>query len=106
MLRPDFTFHHTIVIEDWVERGVSGEVYKPPVTYKCRVNLKAEHSHQMSGMPSNENIVSGTVFMSAGVRMPPLSRATFQGRKYKVITCQPCYDAITGAENHVEVELR
>lgn len=105
MLTPDFTYRQTITARKWLRRGVSSNEYGPEETLKCRVDFKRKKTYRIQQSAAQEVIASGTVFLSAGVRLPPESELLFEGQRYTVLSCQPCYDW-TGTENHVEVEIQ
>lgn len=106
MLTPDFTFHHTVTIRPWLRRGISANEYGPEEIHKCRVNFKRKKTYRNTQSGAAQEVVaSGTVFLSAGVRVPPESEVWFGGRRYSALSCQPCYDW-RGVENHVEVEIQ
>lgn len=105
MLTPDFTFGHRITARKWLERGISGNVYGPEESYPCRVDFQRKRTRRQTNTAVQEVIASGTVFLTAGVRLPPESLILFEGQRYSVLSCRPCYDFM-GRENHVEVEIQ
>lgn len=105
MLRPDFTFHHTVSVRPWIERGISADVYGDSVKHVCRVDLKRHKILSGGGSPREIEQGAGTVFMKAGTRIPINSILEFDGQRYTVSECRACYDGFTGAENHVEVAI-
>lgn len=101
MLTPAFAFNQTCVIRRWVERGISGDVYGPDEQHRCRVHFKTKWKIG----ERSEVLASGSVWMEAGIRLDPHDRFVFDGKEYNILSCHPSYD-LSGAENHVEVEIQ
>ena len=105
MLKPDFLFKQTVTIRRWLRRGVSGNEYADPEQIKCRVNFRRKLSFRQNGTAANEVVAIGTIMMPAGLRLKPEDELTFEGTRYFILSCLPCYDCF-GNENHVEVEIQ
>ena len=104
MLRPDFTFIHTVTLKRLTGAGIDGPVYAAPETIRCRVELgqKKAKTQGATGGANQEVIASGTVFMPAGTRMEPQSIIQSGSRAFSVLSVEPIYDL---TENHVEVTI-
>ena len=105
MLKPDFTFKHLVTVRRWKERGISADVYEAPEQYACRVDISHRRVQSGGGAPTEHQQSAGTVFLTAGTRIPLNSIIEFSGITYTVSECRACYDGFSGAENHVEVTL-
>lgn len=101
MLKPDFTFCHTVIVRPWQKRGISADVYDEPREYRCRLNFSTRVSNGGGSSPTAHRAAAGTGFFSAGTRFPTGSKLQFDGREYTITEVRACY-GFGGEETHVE----
>lgn len=97
MLKPDFSFIHEAVIEEF--KGVSGSgkpIYAEPVTMKCRIQPRIKRITDAKG---NEVVAGGRIMFTAGTRLSTGTKITYESRTYELITLAPAFSM---SESHVE----
>ena len=101
MLKPDFAFKQTVIVQPY--KGLTGTgkpIYAEPIEMKCRIEPSTRKVIDAKG---NEVIASGFIMLTAGTRLEAGSIIVWEGVRYSLIKLAPQY---TFEESHVEGWLK
>ncbi|MFD6421553.1 hypothetical protein [Streptomyces sp. NPDC060198] len=94
---------HRIVVEPYLGRSSTGDLYGPAVEVRCLLDEKTRNVRTPGG---DVVVSSSTAYAYPGTKAPPKSRVTLpDGRKTKVIQDAPRDSGGLGTPDHVEIQL-